>query len=114
MSYMYLDANRIYERFEKVVENKGVSLYSIAKDAGVNYGTLYKRRQRRTLPTLAVLDSVCSVLDVSVAYLLASDDEFVHLDEKEKQLFDLWLGLGAEQKDVLFELMRTMVKQNGG
>ena len=114
MSYMYLDANRIYERFEKILVNKRLSLYAIAKAASVKYGTLYRWRQRRTLPTLAVLDSLCSVLDVPVAYLLATDDELVCLDEKEKQLLDLWLGLSAEQKDIMFELMRTMGKQNGG
>lgn len=112
MSYVYLDPNKIYDRFEKLLENKGLTVYSVAKDAGVSYGTIYKWRQRRTVPTLTVLDSLCNILDVPITYLLGTDDESVHLDEKEKQVFDIWLGLSAEQKDVLFELMKTMVKHN--
>ena len=51
-------------RIEEVLEERGLSLYWLAKESGVTYAALWNLKERRTDGiTFTLLDAICKALD---------------------------------------------------
>lgn len=61
----------IYTRIKKICENRGVSIASVERDAGLKNGAISKWDS--STPLVTNLCSVASVLDVSVEELLKEE-----------------------------------------
>lgn len=107
MAYTELDSKRIFEKFDKILTAQGWSIYSLSNEANVNCCTIYKWRKTKSMPTLGMLDSVCKILNISVASLL-SLGEVPEIDESEKELLDLWSGIDNNAKVALISLMKSL------
>lgn len=110
MAYTELDSELIFEKFDKILSVQERSIYSLANDAGVSYGAIYKWRKYKSMPTLKMLESICRVLNVSVASLLSSSDDMIDIDEREKDLLDLWNGIDNEAKEAVILLLKSLQK----
>lgn len=110
--YDYLDSKRIYQALDKLREERGLTVYALSKAAGVSHATVYKWRDEKSSPSLYLLESLCSVLDVSLINLLISNEELIHLTEKDKTFFDLLKTLTKNQRTAILALMRSMQEEN--
>jgi putative transcriptional regulator len=66
-------------RLNEILKEKDVSLYQLAQDSGVSYGSLYKLAKRKTQSSISLpmLSKICAVLGCTPGDLLTlqEDDE---------------------------------------
>ena len=103
-----LDGEAVYRRVDDLLKAKGWTIYELAKNAGVTNSTIYHWRDRKTLPSLELLDAVCYAFGISVVDFLLGDDGLLALTEEQNELMKLWNNLTREKKSAIINLMKTM------
>ncbi len=63
----------MYEIFEKILEEKGLTAYKVAKATGLSTSTLSNWKMGRYVPKLEKLQKIAIYLGVSVDYLMGID-----------------------------------------
>ena len=59
-----MNSSMVKTRIEEVLEERGLSLYWLAKESGVTYAALWNLKERRTDGiTFTLLDAICKALD---------------------------------------------------
>lgn len=59
-----MNSSMVKTRIEEVLEERGLSLYWLAKESGVTYAALWNLKERRTDGiTFSLLDAICKALD---------------------------------------------------
>lgn len=59
-----MNAGMVKTRIEEVLEERGRSLYWLAKESGITYAALWNLKERRTDGiTFTLLDAICKALD---------------------------------------------------
>ncbi len=113
----------VYERIKEISKERGMSLQSVAKSAGLSQNMIYQ--YKKVNPKTETLRTLADVLGVSVDYLLGNTDE-MHptsaepevpndLEEVLKQVNPVMFG-GAEltddQKMLLYNMAKEMSRNN--
>ncbi len=102
-----LTSKEIYARIEKLRIEKGLTVAKLNMLAGISHSTLSSWRQRGTMPTIEVLDSLGMALGVSVAALLF-DIDVDKLDGDEMELLSAWKKLNKAQKEAILLTIKNM------
>lgn len=95
----------MYEIFEKLLKEHGVTAYRVAKETGVTTATLTSWKQGKYTPKPEKMQKIADYFGVSLSYLMTGEDEI----EKEPQLNQ------KDQKDINEILANTeqLLKQDG-
>ena len=102
-----MDAIKLYERVDRIRQERGLSLYKLSIEAGVSLCTLRNWRDRGSFPTLGTLDALCQALNIPVIQLL-NDKEVEGLTEEEKLLLERYHFLDKDQKQAVMSLLANM------
>ena len=102
-----MDAIKLYERVDRIRQERGLSLYKLSIEAGVSLSTLRSWRDRGSFPTLGTLDALCQALNIPVIQLL-NDKEVEGLTEEEKLLLERYHFLDKDQKQAVMSLLANM------
>ena len=102
------DGKAIYKVIDSLRLEKGWTIYELAKKANVSPTTIYNWRDRGSSPTLALLDSLCTELGVTVVDVFMSKDELRELTGDKKELIVLWNTLSSEQRKSIINLMKSI------
>ena len=65
----------MYERFNKILQEKGLTAYKVAKDTGVSRSTLAAWKKKEYTPKLDKLQKLANYLGVSIQYLTGESNE---------------------------------------
>ena len=65
----------MYEKFNKLLQEKGLTAYKVAKDTGVSRSTLAAWKKNEYTPKLDKLQKLANYLGVSISYLTGESDE---------------------------------------
>lgn len=65
----------MYERFNKILQEKGLTAYKVAKDTGVSRSTLAAWKKQEYTPKLDKLQKLANYLGVSIQYLTGESNE---------------------------------------
>ena len=65
----------MYERFNKILQEKGLTAYKVAKDTGVSRSTLAAWKKKEYTPKLDKLQKLANYLGVSISYLTGESNE---------------------------------------
>ncbi len=103
-----LNGKEIYDKVDALRLAKGWTIYELAKNASVAPTTIYNWRDRLSLPTLSLLEAVCSAFKITVIDFLLDEDELTSLTEEQKEVMRLWNTLSGEQKKSIISLMKSM------
>lgn len=106
-----MDSENIYNKLDTIRQNKNLSIYSLAKKAGVSCASVYKWRDRKSSPSLYLIESLCEVLNIHIVNLFVKDEDLAYLQEDEKQLFNEWKVLRKDQKELILGLIKSLQKQ---
>ncbi len=95
----------MYEIFEKLLKEHGVTAYRVAKETGVTTATLTSWKQGKYTPKPEKMQKIADYFGVSLAYLMTGKEE----TEKEPKLKP------KDQKDIKEILANTeqLLKQDG-
>lgn len=103
-----LNGKEIYDKVDRLREERGWTIYQLAMKAGVAPTTIYNWRDRLSSPTLSLLDAVCCAFGITVIDFLLNDDKLTALTEEQKDVLKLWNSLSDEQKESIVNLMKSM------
>ena len=89
------------------MNERGWSVYRLAKNCGLSESTLANVFKRNTVPTITTLERICDGFGITLSQFFA-EGEMVELTPELKELFDNWVNLTAEQKKAANQMLRAM------
>ena len=88
------------------MDERGWSKYRLSKECGLSESTLANIFRRNVEPSIATLEAICSVFGITLSQFFA-DDTMVELSPELKELFDNWVALTPEQKQLTIQIMKA-------
>ena len=85
------------ERLQRLLKERGWSMYRLSLQSGLSQATLANIFRRNTLPSIATLEAICKGFGITLAQFFA-EGEMVEMTPDLKGLFDCWVCLTVEQK----------------
>jgi transcriptional regulator with XRE-family HTH domain len=82
------------------------SEYRLARESGLSQSTIANIFRRNTVPGVSTLELVCVGFGITLAQFFC-EGNMVELSNEQKELFDQWVTLTREQKQLLSELITS-------
>ena len=95
------------QRLKRLLDERGWSVYRLAKNCGLSESTLANVFKRNTVPTITTLERICDGFGITLSQFFA-DGEMVELTPELKELFENWVDLTVEQKKAANQMLRAM------
>ena len=95
------------QRLTQLMDERGWSVYRLAKNCGLSESTLANVFKRNTVPTITTLERICGGFGITLSQFFA-EGEMVELTPELKELFDNWVHLTAGQKKAANQMLRAM------
>ncbi len=95
------------DRIRRLMSAQGWTEYRLAKESGLSQSTIANLFRRNTVPSVPTLEAVCHAFGITLAQFF-SKGSMVELSAEQQDLFDRWGRLTAEQKLLLYELIKNM------
>ena len=99
-----MDTNK---RIKKLMKERNWTEYKLAKESGLSQSTIANLFKRNTVPGITTLEAICQGFGITLSQFF-SETDLVELSPEQKVLFDKWLYLTKEQKEVILKLIDTM------
>ena len=96
----------ILQRLTELQQQYGWSDYRIAKEAGLSPNTVSNIYRRNNIPSMTTLEALCNAFGITMAQFFA-DDDMIEVTPEIKKLVSKLSALTAEQKDVIWQIMKT-------
>ncbi|MDE5993912.1 MAG: helix-turn-helix transcriptional regulator [Oscillospiraceae bacterium] len=96
-------------RIKQLMQMQNITEYRLAKLSGLSQSTISNIFIRNTAPTIPTIEAICNGLGISMAQFFCEDgvEEPVYLTKEQKDLFNKWISISAEQKDVVEKLIKS-------
>lgn len=96
----------MYELFEKLLHERGVTAYQVAKATGISTGSLSDWKKGRSKPKLEKLQKIADYFGVSVDYFTGEQKEKpgTQMDAEQEVRYEHSLGVTNVARDLQQEL----------
>lgn len=108
----------MYEIFERLLKEHGITPYRVSKETGVPQSTLSDWKNGKGVPKVDKLKAIADYFHVSMDYLLGNEQKEKpavsdndELAEKLKPLFEIMKGLGPEESAALVEYAQFLASK---
>ncbi|MCI8483200.1 MAG: helix-turn-helix transcriptional regulator [Lachnospiraceae bacterium] len=85
----------------RLCQEKGISYYRLAKNAGLAYSSVSNMLHKNTIPSISTLEKICAGLDITLAQFFTEDISYPDLTPDQQQLLDLYQTLDHHQRELL-------------
>lgn len=92
-------------RVVQVMQDKGWTMYRLAKESGISYATLFNSLKRKSSFTVPILTVVCSALNISMSDLLNEEGDTVVAPKKTVKKF---MGLAPQDQKIVAGLVDSL------
>ncbi len=79
----------MYERYEKILSEKGLTSYQVSKATGVSQAVLSSWKVKRSKPKFNSLKKIADFLGVSIDYLMGESNEKIEKPEKKAHMVQM-------------------------
>ena len=100
-----------HERLRQLLDERGWTVYRLAKNCGLSESTIANIYRRNTVPSITTLETICNGFGITMSQFFA-ESEMIELSPALKELFDCWMPLTLDQKSAAITMLRAM-SQNG-
>lgn len=94
-------------RIRQLMEERNWTEYRMAKETNLSQSTIANLFKRNTVPSITTLEAICSGFGITLAQFFC-EGNIVEITKEQKELFDKWIALTGEQKELLMCLMKQM------
>lgn len=93
-----MDTKRIQGRFQDLLAERNLTPHGFATEYNLNVSTITGIAGEKQVPSLRLVFAICECLGVGPERLL-SDDDFVTLNEQERNFMREYISLDSSGKD---------------
>ena len=97
----------LQSKIRALMEERGWTVYRLAKESGVSWSTIRNMFDRNTEPTVPTVEALCKGLGITLEELLLGEG-FTALDDEQKDLLSKWSTLTAENKKIMLALLNKL------
>ena len=97
----------LQSKIRALMEERGWTVYRLAKESGVSWSTIRNMFDRNTEPTVPTVEALCNGLGITLEELLLGEG-FTALDDEQKDLLSKWSTLTAENKKIMLTLLNKL------
>ena len=97
----------IKARLQALMDERGWTVYKVAKEADIPWSTVRNMFKRNTDPSVATLERICSGLGITLAQFFDADNT-MGLTEAQRLLVQKWNTLNKRDKQLVHDLLDSL------
>ena len=94
-------------RLQQLMDERGWTIYRVAKEAGIPWSTVRNMFRRNTEPSIATLESICNGMGLTLPQFFDVDNQMGFTPE-QRQLIQDWSRLNDRNKRLVHELVEAL------
>lgn len=98
----------VIKKIDELMKERGWSDYKLAIKSGISSSTIANMHRRNTVPSISTLESICSAFGITLSQFFSDDEFTVQLTSEQLDLFNRWIYLTENQKQLIYELIKEM------
>lgn len=98
----------VIKRIDMLMKERNWSDYKLSAESGLSSSTIANIHRRNTVPSISTLESICSAFGITLAQFFTEDSNTVQLNAEQQDLFNQWIALTDNQKDLIYQLIKEM------
>ena len=97
----------IKARLQAVMDERGWTIYKVAKEAGLPWSTVRNMFKRNTEPSITTLESICSGMGITLAQFFHSGCS-ENLSDAQRKLVMKWNTLNEHDQNLILDLVDSL------
>ena len=98
-------------RLQHLMDDRGWTIYRLAKESDVAWTTIRNMFARNTEPSIATLDALCKGMGITLVQFF-DEDNSMGLSPEQAQLLQEWSRLRENDKRLIQELIDSLNEKN--
>ncbi len=98
----------VIKRIDTLMKDRNWSDYKLATESGLSSSTIANIHRRNTVPSISTLEAICSAFGITLAQFFTDDNHTVQLNNEQRELFNRWVSLTDNQKELIYKLIKEM------
>ncbi len=94
-------------RLQQLMDERGWTIYRVAKEADIPWSTVRNMFKRNTEPSIATLESICNGMGMTLPQFFDVDNQ-MGLTAEQCQLIQQWSKLNDREKRLVGELVDAL------
>ena len=102
----------VIKRIDALMQERQWSDYRLSLESGLSSSTIANIHRRNTVPSIITLEAICDAVGITMAQFFSETEigTHVHLSDEQRDMFDDWVTLTREQKDILSATIKEFKK----
>ncbi len=96
----------IIQRIDKLMEERNWTDYKLSVESGLSSSTIANIHRRNTIPSIPTLEAICSAFGITLSQFFNEELLTVQLNKEQLDLFELWISLTEQQKELIYALIK--------
>ena len=97
----------VKERIQQLIDERGWSIYRLAKETNVSWSTLRNMFKRNNDPSIYTLECICKGMGMTLPQFFDVDNQ-MGLTDEQRQLIQQWSRLNDRDKRLVSELVDAL------
>lgn len=102
---MTQEKNYVLTRIQQFLDERGWTIYKLAKESDLAYSSLNNIFVRNTIPSVLTLEKICNGLQITLAQFFDEEISVSELsdilNDNEREIITLYRNLNKNDKDIL-------------
>ena len=94
-------------RLQQLMDERGWTIYRVAKEAGIPWSTVRNMFKRNTEPSVQTLEALCKGMGITLPQFFDVDND-MGLSPEQAQLLQQWSRLRENDKRLISELIDSL------
>ena len=99
----------IKQRLEMLMNERGWTIYRVAKEADIPWSTVRNMFKRNTEPSVATLESICAGMGITLSQFFDVDNT-LGMTQEQRVLLENYCALSDENKRIISQLIEALAK----
>ena len=97
----------VKERLQQLMDERGWTIYKIAKEADIPWSTVRNMFKRNTEPSIGTLECLCKGMGITLPQFFDVDNQ-MGLTYEQQQLISQWSKLSDSNRRLVSELVEAL------
>lgn len=97
----------VKERLQQLMDERGWTIYRVAKEADIPWSTVRNLFKRNTEPSIITLEAICKGFGMTLPQFFDIDNK-MGLTDEQQQLIQSWSKLNDRDRALIMELIGSL------